>query len=300
MNYEIKKISDIRCELGEGLVWDCNSHFLLMTDIINGKLIELDIDSNSHRYWKFSEPLAWVLPTTIENKYLIGLKSGVAIFDTSGHNEMSWVNQDFPGLNHCRLNDACVDSMGRVWYGSMNMLNHASPDGQLASLSALHGLRIHEGGFTVTNGPVVSPDGNFLFLNDTIRGMVYRYRLSMDTGTLSDRQIFIRFEESQGYPDGMSFDVEGNLWIALWGSASVVQLDPTGRLLRKISIPAPNVTNICFCGPRLDRLIVSTASIDLSTEDLLRYPDSGGVFEICGSDSIGIPNYSVNLSNLWN
>ncbi len=295
MNSKINPITSFKCELGEGLIWDDNTERLLMTDILSGKLIELDILSNTSRYWQLNEPIAWVLPTTLEKKYLIGLKSGLALFDINNPEKVQKINSDFPGKNDCRLNDACIDSGGRVWLGSMNMLNPSSKDGQLASFSAKSGLKIHDFGFTVTNGPLISPDGKFLFLNDTLQGKVYRYQLNLDSGKLNDRQLFKTFSPDQGYPDGMCFDSEGNLWIALWGGASIVQLDSTGDLLKKISIPALNVSNICFCGPTLDRLIVSTALTGLRTEDFERFPNSGSLFEISDHETSGVSPYRACL-----
>jgi D-xylonolactonase len=299
MTCKVNQVFSIKCDLGEGLIWDDRSNRLLMTDITQGKLIEIDIQSTANRHWQFNEPLAWVLPTTLGNKYLLGLKSGIALFDIHRPENITWVNQDFPEKDYCRLNDACVDSTGRVWYGSMNISNPYLSDGQLASFSSKEGLHIHDEGFKVTNGPVTSLDGEFLFFNDTLQGYVYRYRFERHLGKLSDRQVFIKFSTDQGCPDGMCFDVEGNLWIALWGGASVAQVSPIGKLLRKISIPAPNVTNLCFCGPELDRLIVSTASIGLSDEEIQRYPASGGLLEICGHQSAGVAPYHAIMEPLW-
>jgi sugar lactone lactonase YvrE len=45
MNYKVNQVSSIKCALGEGLIWDDRSSRLLMTDISNGKLIELDVIS---------------------------------------------------------------------------------------------------------------------------------------------------------------------------------------------------------------------------------------------------------------
>lgn len=299
MTNQVKQIFNLKAELGEGLVWDCSSERMLMTDIMKGRLIEIDIESGSNRYWQFNEPLAWVLPTKTNGKYFLGLKSGVGLFDIYRPDNIFWINQGFPGKSHCRLNDACVDSSGNVWYGSMNILNPTLKDGCLASFSPSDGLYIHDDGFTVTNGPVISPDGKYLFLNDTLQGIVYRYCFSADLRKLCDRQVFAKFGEEQGYPDGMCFDAEGNLWIALWGGASVVQLDARGRFLQKISIPAPNVTNLCFCGPQLDRLLVSTASIGLTEEEAESYPASGGLFEISKHCSAGIAPYLATVDSLW-
>lgn len=299
MEYQCKQLSSVKCDIGEGLIWDSHSARLLMTDIMNGKLIELDIDSNTHRSWQFEEPLAWVLSTTIKGKFMLGLKSGIALFDIKKPGKLCWVNRDFPGIDSCRLNDASVDSTGRVWYGSMNIFDPSASDGQLASFSEKEGLHIHDDGFTVTNGPVISPDGKFLFLNDTLQGTVYRYVLATDSGKLSDRKVFINFSAEQGYPDGMCFDIEGNLWIALWGGAAIAQLDATGKVLRKIAIPALNVTNLCFCGPGFDHLLVSTAAIGLSEEETRLYPASGALFEISNHGSAGVAPYPATLDPLW-
>lgn len=270
-----------------------------MTDIMKGKLIELDIDSHANRVWEFDQPLAWILPTTFKGKYLLGFRSGIALYDLSKPSDIYWVSKDFPGAESCRLNDACVDSTGKVWYGSMNMLDPSSKDGQLASFSVNDGPHIHDSGFTVTNGPVISPDGRYLYLNDTLEGVVYRYSIDTNSGRLIDRQIFIKFDGDRGFPDGMCFDAEGNLWIALWGGASVAQVDSNGKLLRMVAIPALNVTNLCFCGFGLDRLIVSTASIGLSEEEARRYPASGALFEIYNHRSVGVASYAVPLEPLW-
>jgi D-xylonolactonase len=299
MENKCQQISDVKFDLGESLIWDSESNRLLMTDIMNGKLIELDLDSNSERQWQFDEPLAWVLPTALEKKYLLGLKSGIALFDPARPEMIRWVNRDFPIGSECRLNDASVDSAGRVWFGSMNMIDHSARDGCLASFAATDGVIIHDDGFAVTNGPVISPDGRSLFFSDTLQGTLYRYRLEIDSGKLSDRQVFAQFRAEQGFPDGMCFDIDGNLWIALWGGASVVQLDPAGKLLKQIPIPALNVTNLCFCGPNLDRLLVSTAAIGLSQEQLRRYPSSGALFELSGHLSAGFVSYPVILSPSW-
>ena len=167
--------------------------------------------------------------------------------------------------------------------------------GQLASFSFQSGLHIHDSQFTVTNGPVVSADGEYLFMNDTLQGIIYQYRISMNGEKLSQRKVFAQFESKWGYPDGMCFDTNGNLWVALWGGASIVQLNPLGRVLRQIPIPTKNVTNLCFCGHDLDRLIVSSAVIDMNHAEHLQYPLAGGLFEIFNHGCTGLPTHYVNM-----
>lgn len=296
---ECRQLPELKTDLGEGLVWDAQRERLLMTDILNGRLLDIDIDTATVRSWQFDEPLAWVLKTADTGVYLLGLRSGIACFDTVRHDHLHWMNQDFPGHAGLRLNDACVDARGKVWYGSMNSDLPSATDGQLASFSSQEGVRIHDRHFTVTNGPVVSADGQHLYLNDTLKGTVYRYRMSPNGDAVSDRQVFAQFDLAHGHPDGMCFDSNGHLWIALWGSASLVQLDPNGRVLRYVPVPAKNVTNVCFCGPRLDRLLVSTARIDMSPEEHRQYPLAGALFEVLNHGCIGLPTHSATLDLTW-
>lgn len=293
------KLGGVNTELGEGLLWDAPRRRLLMTDILKGRLLDMDIESLAYRSWQFDEPLAWVLKTTQSGVYLLGLGSGIAVFDTGQSQRLKWINRDFPQQAACRLNDACIDAHGKLWYGSMNKDHPSSKDGQLASFSMRDGVHFHDNHFTVTNGPVVSADGQSLYFNDTLEGTIYRYRICPDRARLSDRQVFARFESTFGFPDGMCLDTAGHLWVALWGAASIVQLDTQGSVLRRVAVPAKNVTNVCFAGPRLDRLVVSTAAIDMSPQEIQLHPSAGALFEVLNHGCTGLPTHSMKLDSPW-
>ena len=84
-----------------------------------------------------------------------------------------------------------------------------------------------------------------------------------------------------GFPDGMTIDAEGNVWVALWGGSAVSCWNPeTGELLRTIEIPAKNVTSCAFGDDDLGTLYITTARIATGNEDLEKFPHAGGVFKI--------------------
>ncbi len=289
----------VQAELGEGLLWDDRTQRLLMTDILQGRLLEWDLDASLTRSWRFDEPVAWVLPTERVSAYVLGLRAGLAWFDTTQPQRLQWLNRHFPGPAPLRLNDASVDARGQIWYGSMNSAQPQARDGRLASFTPGEGLRIHDSGFTVTNGPVLSADGRQLFLNDTLQGTVYRYSVSADGRRVSGREVFAQFGGERGYPDGMCLDTQGHLWVALWGAAAVAELDPCGRVLRRVAVPAQQVSNVCFVGPQLDRLIVSTAAIDLTAAQRLHQPRAGDLFEVLHHGRVGLPAHCVRLESPW-
>ncbi len=58
--------------------------------------------------------------------------------------------------------------------------------------------------------------------------MIYRFDLHEDGG-LSGKKILIEFEPDWGYPDGMTVDCEGALWVAHWDGARISRFDPDGQ-----------------------------------------------------------------------
>lgn len=68
-----------------------------------------------------------------------------------------------------------------------------------------------------------------------------------------------------GYPDGLAFDVAGNLWITMPFSNKLVMLTPAGRLVEMLHDPAGTMlsrpTNLAWGGPdRRDLHVVSRAT----------------------------------------
>ena len=73
---------------------------------------------------------------------------------------------------------------------------------------------------------------------------------------------------------------DGNLWIALYGGSAVGCWSPeTGKLLRKINVPAKNVTSCAFGDDDLETLYITTARQETSDEELEKYPHAGGIFK---------------------
>ena len=65
-------------------------------------------------------------------------------------------------------------------------------------------------------------------------------------GKLSDKKVFV--ELPGGDPDGINFDVVGNLYVAHFGGGSLYVISPTGEILTKVKTPGMKPTNIEFAG----------------------------------------------------
>ena len=95
------------------------------------------------------------------------------------------------------------------------------------------------------------------------------------------RRTAVVIDPKDGFPDGMAIDENDMLWVGLWNGDAVANYNPiTGKLIRKIPVPAHNVTACAFGGPNLDKLYITTASLDMTDEEKARYPHAGSLFEV--------------------
>lgn len=120
------------------------------------------------------------------------------------------------------------------------------PDGRLDRI---------EGGMAFPNGVALAPDASAVYLAETYTNRVYRYPLAA-AGELGPREIFATLDGDFG-PDGMAFDVEGNLFVAHYDGGRIDVVDPAGRVIDAIPTPGPQPTNVAFGGPGRRTLAVT-------------------------------------------
>lgn len=163
-----------------------------------------------------------------------------------------------PGDPDLRMNDGKVDPAGRFVGGTMTLGEPRPAAGTLWSFSG-DGVTPLVPGVTISNGLAWSGDGATLFFIDTPTRGVDAFDYDVATGRVSERRRVISIAEGAGDPDGMCIDVEGGLWVALFGGAAVHRY-VDGRLDAVVELPTPHVTCPAFTGPALDRLLITTAS----------------------------------------
>jgi sugar lactone lactonase YvrE len=126
-----------------------------------------------------------------------------------------------------------------------------------------------------------SPDYKSLYYIDTPTREVTAFDYDLETGSLANPRTVISIPEDFGWPDGMTSDTQGNLWIALWGGAQVTKWNPnTGQLLEQIPVPAKNVSSCVFGGTNLNELYITSARKGLDEATLKQYPLTGGLFRL--------------------
>lgn len=175
-----------------------------------------------------------------------------------------------------RFNDGKLDRAGRFWAGTMDD-REEEPLGALYRLDPDESWTRVDDGYQVTNGPAFSPDGRTLYHNDSGRQLTYAFDLDPD-GQVRDRRVLARFREEEGYPDGITVDAQGHLWIAFWDGWCLRRLTPEGDVVQVVELPVERPTSCTFGGDDLDRLFVTSARIGLNANALAVQPSAGALF----------------------
>ncbi|MFN6935750.1 MAG: SMP-30/gluconolactonase/LRE family protein, partial [Tsuneonella sp.] len=80
------------------------------------------------------------------------------------------------------------------------------------------------------------------------------------------------------FPDGPVVDVEGYVWTGMYLGNHVARYSPDGKLVERIAIPARDVTKMAFGGQDFGTAYVTTATKDMTPDNMARYPDAGSLF----------------------
>jgi gluconolactonase len=80
---------------------------------------------------------------------------------------------------------------------------------------------------TFANGLAIPPDGSALYVAETFASRVFRIPIR-DDGSAGDREEVA--ETPGSLPDGLAFDVEGNLYVGCYEPSRVLRIDPSGAV----------------------------------------------------------------------
>ena len=262
--------------LGEGISWRARDQTLWWTDIQSSRLYRYTLSSGSLQTFLTPERVGSFGFVAASEQLITAFASGIALYDPQTK-AVDWRARPEEVAAGVRFNDGRVDRQGRFWAGTMVEDGKPPARGCLYSLGSTGEARSHIQGVKISNGLCFSPDGTRLYFTDSPTRLISVYELVEPEGILVGRQPFAQIPEGAS-PDGATVDVDGCVWSALWGSGSVVRYTPDGRVDRVIEIPTRQPSCVCFAGPDLDILCVTTARLDLDDDILGAEPHAGDVF----------------------
>ena len=304
--------------LGEGVLWHAQEQALYWTDIegkclykcamtnevaqmlcsesFNRKSVLLRKEYLQQLIQVFDMPmrLGSFAFTGHNETLLAGFESGLALYNYASK-ELTWLSQSEVSEKHLRFNDGKCDRNGRYWLGSMVEINDTKKlpleqQGALYSFSFQQGQLVTNKALTgihISNGLCFSPNGKVMYHTDSSSHKIYQYKLG-DNGQIEAKKLFAKFDKNN-FPDGACTDLKGNVWVAIWGGACVVCLNPKGKELFRHPLPVTQVSCVAIGGPNMNWLFVTSAHNNLPEEKRLKQPRAGNLFVYEISDSVGVP-----------
>ncbi|MCB9280774.1 MAG: SMP-30/gluconolactonase/LRE family protein [Lewinellaceae bacterium] len=286
LNRPLKVIDTEPALLGEGPVWDAHRQCICWVDILNGHIHEFTPTRNTYRQIQVNDMVGAVALRT-NGHFIAALKSGLAFVnrDTGAVQMLHHPEVHLPGN---RFNDGKCDPAGRFWVGTM-ALSEEPGAGSLYMIEKdlSHSRKI--AGVSISNGLAWSPDHKTFYYIDTPTMEVVAYDYDIRTGEIAGKRTVITIPENQGFPDGMTIDRDGMLWIAHWDGWQVTRWDPlTGEQLLQIPLPVARVTSCTFGGADFRDLYITTARVGLTEEQLAQQPLAGRLFVVadCGYEGV--------------
>jgi sugar lactone lactonase YvrE len=263
-----------RAELGEGPTWDPVAERLLWVDILSSRVHLFD-PVTGRRTVRTTEQHVGAVKPRAGGGLVVNLRDGVGLYDERG--AFSWLRHE--AVPDRRGNDAAVAPDGSLWAGTMRY-DERPGGGTLTRLTGDGTAVTVVPDATVSNGLGWSPDGSLLYYIDTPTRRVDVFTMTAD-GEAVDRRTLVDVREAAGFPDGLTVDADGCVWVAFWEGGAVRRYTPEGKLDRTIELPVSQPTACAFGGGGLTDLYITSAAVgtDPGGEPLagavLVVPDAG-------------------------
>jgi gluconolactonase len=261
------------CRWAEGPAWLAAGRYLVWSDIPNDRMLRWDETDGSVSV--FRQPSLNSNGNTVDCEgRLVSCEHRTRCVSRTEFDGSRRVLADrYEGKRFNSPNDVVVKSDGSIWFTDPSYGIDSDYEGDAApsEIGSRNVYRIDpENGrvnvvasdFEQPNGLAFSPDESLLYIADS--GLTHRvegprhlrrFTVSANGRTISGGEVFAVCPVN--VYDGFRVDAQGNLWLSAGDGVHCHASD--GSLLGKIRIPEP-VANLCFGGPKLNRLFVCAST----------------------------------------
>ena len=254
---DLSVIADYGDLCGEGPIWDAATDSLYWTDCVGQQFYRYRPATGVHEPIKQGfEINGCALDRS--GKFVVTNNSGFWIWD--GRDSTTLIAAEAEG-SKCQLNDCVADPGGRLFAGSCFYdPSNKYPLGKLFRLDTDRTVKVMDDGIHLSNGLAFSPDEKTMYYTDSAARIIYAYDYDKASGDVRNRRVLVKVPGDEGIPDGLTVDAAGFLWSAQWYGSCVVRYDPAGKVERRISVPAKQVSSVAFGGPGLTDIFITSAA----------------------------------------
>jgi len=162
-------------------------------------------------------------------------------------------------------NDIAWSKSGRIYASDPAW---AKGTGQLWMIDENKQAILLEKEMGTSNGLTLSPDGKYLYVNESVQRRVWVYTLDK-AGKIAKKKLLLSFPDHG--MDGMKCDAQGNLYIARYGAGEVAVVSPKGKVIKTVRLKGVKPTNVAFGGKDWKTVFVTLqddGSVETFTNDI--------------------------------
>jgi sugar lactone lactonase YvrE len=264
----------LECNVGEGPFWDEIEQKLYFVDIVKKQIKIFSPTSKLVETVQFNQEIGAVFLDQKSN-LIVAARDGIFVATRDGVLETLLAPIELEDTS-IRTNDAKCDSDGRIWVGTM-AFDFTQGAASLFSFDSKD-LKKVVPDLTVSNGIGWSLDKKTMYFIDSPTKKVDIFDFDIESGELGNRRPFLLLGDLDAFPDGLTTDDDGGVWVALFGGGEVRRFDSQGTLTHIVEIPVKQVTSCCFGGEDMSELYITTAQNGMDSDSLIREPLAGSLF----------------------
>jgi sugar lactone lactonase YvrE len=274
-------VIDARNAVGESPVWSASEQALYWVDI-PAKTLHRHQEGKALQSWQASEQIGCIAPHC-QGGFIAGMESGVFHLrpEQGGELREALLASIAHPTEGMRSNDGRCDRKGRFLIGTMlmNMAN-SRQEGSLVCYQNNSQLNTVVNDLYTANGLAFSPDGRTMYQSDSHpkSQLIWAWDYDMQTGTPSNRRVFVDMNQFPGRPDGAAVDEDGCYWICGNDAGLIHRFTPQGKLDQSLAVPVKKPAMCAFGGADMKTLYVT--SIRPANVDLADQPLAGAVFAL--------------------
>jgi len=280
--YRGTPVTDPVYHLGEGIIWDDREELVRWVDIGEGRVLAGQLRDGR---LVATEDIglgqtAGAVAFAEEGGLLVAAARGLATISPAG--SLSFGPDLLGDRTGVRFNDGSTDIFGAFIVGTLTIGGNTGEE-TLLRVFPNGKIELLREGIQLSNGVSFSLDGGTIYHVDTFARTVSRHSYGFGPFDRTEPWVTV-LQDLPAYPDGLTVDREGGLWVAQWGGSSVRHHAPTGELLDVVTIDAEQASCPGFVGRNLDRLAITSAQ-----EGLTSFGDLAGAIFLVDVSVTGLP-----------
>lgn len=301
--HTMKVLNGYIAAFAEGPFWDQQDERLLYVDLPNMAVIQHDIESDTVIKWYFETPITAIIKHDDEHYIFITNQKLIKF------NKFTEEISDFYVFDNLEefhlLNDAKLDSRGNIWMGTVDdrfkyfkespitaLKKYPYQPAKFYRLSKNKVLTEFDFPITLSNGIAFNEAENVVYHVDSATQAIWKLEFDVNH-RLINRTKFFECDQLLGFPDGITIDENGDLWVPLFKSSFIVSnydktskmlkiSGQTGAIIEEYEFAISHITSCQFGGGNLQYLFVTTANDLLGEKEKELQQDAGKihVFEV--------------------